>query len=188
MWLKTKKALKRYSNLSNRARTSVAITWAFVGSFSIVFSVIGISLGDFTGSIWNSLVIIIVVCLLLFGAIYCYIGHKYKDSVTLEIRSMSVEISVGDIFSAKGDKVIGCDTHFDTRVDDVIVSKTSLHGQLVLKHGKKEEIKRVVEKKANDLGLTMNDEGVYDFPLGTVIRYDSSVDNQTYLMVALTEM
>lgn len=29
---------------------------------------------------------------------------------------------------------------------------------------------------------------MYDFPLGTIIRYDSSVDNHTYLMLAMTEL
>lgn len=29
---------------------------------------------------------------------------------------------------------------------------------------------------------------MYDFPLGTIIKYESNVDNQTYLMLAMTEL
>ena len=32
------------------------------------------------------------------------------------------------------------------------------------------------DSQAKRLGLHKNDEGLYDFPLGTIIRYDSSVD------------
>ena len=53
---------------------------------------------------------------------------------------------------------------------------------------KKEEIEAVVENEAKRLGLQRKNDGLYDFPLGTVIRYDSSVDNQTYLMLAMTEL
>ena len=53
---------------------------------------------------------------------------------------------------------------------------------------KKEEIEAVVENEAKRLGLQKKNDGLYEFPLGTVIRYDSSVDNQTYLMLAMTEL
>ena len=42
-------------------------------------------------------------------------------------------------------RVIGCDTHFDTRIDDVVIAKKSLHGQLFLNHGKLEEIEKNIE-------------------------------------------
>jgi hypothetical protein len=122
------------------------------------------------------------------GVIYFILGALYKDLINLTIGETPITICVGDIFDMEGFKVIDCDTHFDTRIDDIVISKTSLHGQLVLEHGNKEEIKAVVENEAKKLGLTANDEGLYDFPLGTVIRYDSSVDNNTYLMLAMTEL
>ena len=46
----------------------------------------------------------------------------------------------------------------------------------------------MVEKEAKRLHLTANSDGLYDFPLGTIIRYDSSKDNHTYLMLAMTEL
>ena len=66
--------------------------------------------------------------------------------------------------------MIGCDTHFSTRVDDVVISKKSLHGQLILEHGDKDEIEVAITTEANKLGLQRDDNGLYDFPLGTIIR------------------
>lgn len=106
----------------------------------------------------------------------------------LSIAKTPVEISCGDIFKTPGYKVIGCDTHFDTRVDDVVISKNSLHGQLLLEHANIDDVKIKIEESAKRSGLIKNAEGLYDFPLGTIIRYDSCVDNQTYLMLALTEL
>ncbi len=45
-----------------------------------------------------------------------------------------------------------------------------------------------IEAEAKRLGLQKNNEGLYDFPLGSIVRYDSSVDNHTYLMLAMTEL
>lgn len=183
-----KRLWKWYTSLRNRVKNSVTASITVVGLISTIFTVIGFSLGTCIESLWIRLLIVLAAFLLVYIITYWMIGRIYKESVSFQIRSTPIDVSVGDIFNVPGFKVIGCDTHFDTRVDDVIVSKTSLHGQLILNHGKKEEIEAVVEEKAQSLDLQKNDDGLYDFPLGTVIRYDSSVDNQTYLMLAMTEM
>ena len=183
-----KKAWNWYNRLSNQVRTSFAIAGASIGFVATIMTITGTSINAGVQNVWLSLLIVLVLLFLIALVTYSIISHIYKNSVKIEIRSMSVEISTGDIFTTPGFKVIGCDTHFDTRVDDRIVSKTSLHGQLILNHGNKDEIKKVVEEKAIAIGLEKNSDGLYEFPLGTIIRYDSSVDGQTYLMLALTEM
>lgn len=179
---------KWYSRLSNRIKTSIAISIAFVGLISTVMSVAGISLHDWTKNIWISLLIIVGFFLTIAVITFFLIGQIFKDSVPMVIRQTSVSIEFGDIFKVDGWRVIGCDTHFDTRVDDVVISKKSLHGKLVLEHGRIEEIKAAVETAAHRLHLSADDSGLYSFPLGTIIRYDSSVDNHTYLMLAMTEL
>lgn len=119
---------------------------------------------------------------------YAAIGKIFKNAVSLSIRQTDVVISCNDIFAADGFRVIGCDTHFDTRVDDIIIAKKSLHGQLVLEHGKKEDIEKAVEAEAARLGLKKDRDSLYNFPLGTVIRYNSSIDNHTYLLLAMAEL
>ena len=179
---------KWYNSLSSRKKTSVTVSVAGVGMISTVMSVIGVSLHDWTQDIWISLLIIVVVFALSAAAVYLIIGLIFENSVSTEIRQTSVSIGCGDIFDTDGWRVIGCDTHFDTRVDDTVISKKSLHGKLILEHGEIEEIKEVVETAAQRLHLTADNNGLYTFPLGTIIRYDSSVDNHTYLMLAMTEL
>ena len=146
-------------------------------------------MGDLgVSNIWMRVVIVFMMYLLSSLIIYVIIGQIFKESVNIQIRETSVLINCGNIFSASGLRVIGCDTHFDTRVDDVVISKTSLHGQLVLEHGKKSEIELAVEAEASRLGLQKNNYGFYDFPLGTIIRYDSSIDGHTYLLLAMTKL
>ena len=179
---------KWYNGLPNRKKVSVTSSITVVGLLATVFTVLGVSVNGWVNNIWLSLLIVIGALIGVYFIVYCTIGKIYKESVPLSIRQTPVSISCGDIFKTDGFRVIGCDTHFDTRVDDVVISKKSLHGKLVLEHGNADEIKSVVEKEAKRLHLTANSDGLYDFPLGTIIRYDSSKDNHTYLMLAMTEL
>lgn len=178
-----------YTGLPKRVRDSIIISATLVGMISTILSILGISLGDWKeSSIWLRIGIVIAVFLMLCIVVYAIIGRVFKNTVNLTIRQTNVSVGCGNIFEADGLRVIGCDTHFDTRVDDVIIAKNSLHGQLVLEHGKKEDIEKAVEAEAIRLGLKKNCDGLYNFPLGTVIRYNSSVDNHTYLLLAMAEL
>lgn len=184
-----KKIYSWYNNLSKQIRDSVIIATTLIGIISTFLSILGISLGDWEeSSIWLRIGIVLGAFLLFFVITYAVIGKIFSSSVKLLIRKTSISIGCGDIFTSSGLRVIGCDTHFDTRVNDIIISKKSLHGQLILEHGNIEEIIAAVEAEANRLALQKNSNGLYDFPLGTIIRYDSSVDNHTYLMLAMTEL
>lgn len=188
-WRIMDKIYRWYCNLSKRVQDSIAISVTTIGLISTVCTILGVSLSEWKNS---SLLIrigaVFMAFIIIWGLAYAIIGKIFESSVNLTICQTSINICYGDIFKFSGWKVIGCDTHFDTRIDDVVISKKSLHGQLVLNHGRKEEIVAVVDAEAKRLGLSKNSKGLYDFPLGTIIRYDSSVDNQTYLMVAMTEL
>lgn len=184
-----KKIYQWFRKMPKRIQNSLLFSATVVGFLSTLFTVLGISLTNIpcTNLLMRFLIVIVIIVLLAMGC-YAVIGVVYKDSVTLNIVKTPVEIFCGDIFETTGMKVIGCDSHFDTRVDDRVISKRSLHGQLILNHGNADEIKKVVEDAAVRMKLQKNDEGLYDFPMGTIIRYDSSVDQQTYLMLAVTEL
>lgn len=179
---------KWYNDLPNRKKTSITSSITAVGLIATIFTVLGVSVNGWVNNIWLSLLIVVLALIGVYFIAYCIIGKIYKDSVPLIIRQTPVSISCGDIFETDGFRVIGCDTHFDTRVDDVVISKKSLHGKLILEHGNADEIKKVVEKEGQRQHLSPNNEGLYDFPLGTVIRYDSTKDGNTYLMLAMTEL
>lgn len=184
-----KRIFNWYNDRSKQVRDSIVISATVVGMLSTFMSILGISLGDWKGSsVWVRISVVFVFYLVICMIIYFVIGKIFKESVNLNIRHTPIYITYGDIFEASGWKVIGCDTHFDTRVDDIVISKKSLQGQLVIEHGNKEEIEAVVEVEAKRLDLQKMSNGMYEFPLGTIIRYDSSVDNQTYLMLAMNEL
>ena len=144
-----------------------------ISTLSTILSIIGISLGDWKESNWitRSLVVIIIFAIILV-LVYFVIGRIFKKSVNLIIGQTPVSIEAGNIFEAKGLRVIGCDTHFDTRVDDIVIAKNSLHGQLFLQHGELKEIQSAIKAEAKRLNLSENTEGLYDFPLGTIICYN----------------
>lgn len=183
-----KRVYQWFHKLPKQIQDSIFFSVSVVGFFSTIFTVLGASLKDLSDNLWIRIGIIILSTIILAFGYYIVVGNVYKDSVALSIAKTPVEISCGDIFKTPGYKVIGCDTHFDTRVDDVVISKNSLHGQLLLEHANIDDVKIKIEESAKRSGLIKNAEGLYDFPLGTIIRYDSCVDNQTYLMLALTEL
>lgn len=183
-----KRAYRWFHKLPKRIQNSFYFSVSVVGLLSTIFTVLGASLKDFNDSLWIRIGIIFLIAVVLAAGYYIAIGIMYKNSVALSIAKTPIEITCGDIFKATGYKVIGCDTHFDTRVDDVIISKKSLHGKFLLEHATIDDVKVVIEKAAEKAGLIKNADGLYNFPLGTIIRYDSCIDNQTYLMLALTEL
>lgn len=183
------KIYKWYNKLPKQVHDSIAISVTIVGMISTILSILGISLGEIQElGLCLRIGVVIIAFVVVYVVAYTAIGKIFAESVNITVRQTPVSVSCGDIFEAPELRVIGCDTHFDTRVDDIVISKKSLHGQLVLEHGNKDEISMVIEAEAKRLGLQKNDEGLYDFPLGTIVRYDSSIDNHTYLMLAMAEL
>ena len=178
-----------FKRLPKRLQDSVLFSVSLIGMVSTLFTILGVSLKDICNTTLEiRLGIVVVSMLLLTGAYYWIMGNVYKKAVTLTIAQTTIEILCGDIFKITGLKVIGCDNHFDTRVDDIVIAKNSLHGKLILEHGDAPEIEKLTEQKARDMKLKKNKEGLYDFPLGTIIKYESSIDGQTYLLVAVAEL
>lgn len=178
-----------YENLSMCVRDSAQISVVIVGSISTILSILGISLEDWKGSCIPIRACVVIASMgMIYFLVFLVINRIFKEQINLVIRKTPICICNGDIFSETGWRVIGCDSHFDTRVDDVVIAKKSLHGQLVLSHGNKEEIDSVIESEAQRLQITKDENGQYRFPLGTIIRYKSSVDNQMYLLLAAANL
>lgn len=186
MWLEAKKVLMR---ASRRTRVSVGVAAAIIGATSTVSTILGVSLGGVQEfGFGKRLIVLLLCCITVFLISYIVIGFLYKRKVSFAMGSTQVEILVGDIFRIPGYKVIGCDAHFDTRIDDIVISKTSLHGQFVRNISTPEKLKDLILREADRLGLVADEQGLYRFPLGTVLRYDSDTDGQTFLLLAMTEL
>lgn len=178
-----------FNNRSCRFKKSLTISATIIGSLATLLTILGISLSTFPElTIVTRILIVVSVFLLLFVASYVAIGIVFRNSIDLSIHGTHVAVRRGNIFDAQALRVIGCDTHFDTRIDDIVISKSSLHGKLFLKHGDTKEIENLVSAEAKRLNLSQNEDGTFEFPLGTIVVYESSVDNQTYLLLAMTKL
>lgn len=129
--------------------------------------------------------ILFVVFLLIGLGIRMVLLCKTQKGYRLIVGGNNVSIKRADIFQENAWRVIPVDTRFQTKVDDVIISKNSLHGQLVLQHGNADDINQIVEQEAKRLGIKKQN-GCYSFELGTAIPY--SAKDGDYIMVALTEL
>ncbi len=122
--------------------------------------------------------------------VYSLVMFFRRRSVTINLPGCNKEINIkfGDIFSCDGIRIIGVNNFFDTQVDGYVVSKKSLHGQLIKKlgdNGKKidDAVKKISnitpEKKSRSKGKQNK------YPLGTNIFVSDG--NDKYLLVALTD-
>lgn len=173
---------------SKRTHDSLVLAGGGIGLVSTVSSIIGYSLHDLLpeASIIISVLVVAAAFIALFVILYLIIGRVYKEKVKLTINDTSVEICCGDIFHTEGLRVIGCDTRFDTRVDDTVISRTSLHGRFVLEHGDIPTIEKTVKNAAQRLNLPQDEVGQYTFPLGSIVKYEK--DSEVFLLLAMTEL
>lgn len=180
---------------TKRTKDSVTLSCTIITGLATIFTVLGFSLKDllpFTCvypaflAVFIRIFILLIVFVLLTLVIWIIIGCRYKDTISLKIGSNEVTIKSGNIFQQDAWRVIAVDTHFSTTVDDVEISKSSLHGQLVLEHGDAAGIKNAVKIEAERRKIEPDKNGRYTFPLGTAIHY-KGMDGH-YIMVALTDL
>ena len=118
------KAIPRiWKDSASMGSTIFAIIATFMG-------VAGISLDSIISSQkwWNRLLIILALYTVLVVFLRVILGLTVSNGIKIKIRGISVSIKQGNIFDANGWKVIPFNEYFDTIVDDVIVSSTTLNG------------------------------------------------------------
>lgn len=179
---------------SKRLKDSLALGFVIITGLATAFTLLGFSSKDaipLTGVHWfpallvHAAILIVVYCLIA-GIIWLYKGYKYKESISLKIGKNKVVIKTGDLFQENAWRVIPVDTHFDTVVDNKVISEDSLHGQLVLQHGDPDSINAIVKKEADKRGKKSDSRGKYTFDLGKAIPYDGHDGH--YIMIALTSL
>lgn len=114
--------LSWYYSRTYQLRDSIEISFFIVTIISTIFTILGVSLSVIEDlGILIKLVILMLCFLIIVGLSYWAIGKIYREEVCLNINQNLVDISCGNLFEVDGWKVIGCDTHFDTRVDDLVM-------------------------------------------------------------------
>lgn len=80
--------------------------------------------------------------MLFFVGVYFFLWWRYNNlkHLNLLIDGSKVSIQAGDLFSQAGIKAIAFNEYFDTQVDDMIISKSSLNGIYINEHSKRSVI------------------------------------------------
>ena len=99
----------------------------------------------------STYVILASVALILIYLVVWVVAN-FAQRARLNVNGSSVFVKVGDIFKEKGLKTIAFNEYFDTQADDVLISKSSLNGQYVLKKNAN-QIANLDTRIANDTHL-----------------------------------
>ena len=164
---------------------SILKTFSIVVAFiSSLVGVLAISIPFDRNYWWVWIAIWFPLLLLIYIFIFAYANKKKEAS--FKINGTNVKVFVGDIFSVEdGLAVIPMNEYFDTQVDDVVISKTSLHGKYLLNVCKDvAAFENLVKSKLTPLEVNKdrkvtNHQNRYD--LGSLI------ENEGYVLTAFTK-
>lgn len=139
----------------------------------------------------------IAILIIVFFLLYFWV--KKLSHITLRIKNTKLIVEVGDLLSYehRALKIIPVNEYFDTKVDDVIIARNTLHGQFIEKYYTKQIEtldEKISEKLFNKQGVTnpsrQNGKKV-KYPLGTLVELDNNYvllafskfddDNRAYL-------
>lgn len=156
--------------------------WLFIGTYTQLHD------KNFAFGYYNYL-----LCSAILGAIWTSIKFYYSNEINISYNQSTICIKYGDIFKQQGVKAIGANDFFDTIVDDKIISRNSLHGQVLNKYwlnpNNIEDFKRQ-KRKALATIPPIDQKRSYGtgkrYPIGTTFEALSN-DNNIFLFVALSE-
>jgi hypothetical protein len=184
---------RQWLNSPTRWKDSFTAGFAILATVETFFAISTISLDNIWGTYNWIIKFLLVFGLFLFIVVVIFIVkyQKSKEGISLKIRGITVSIGQGNIFEAKGWKVIACNEFFDTTVDDVIIAKNTLNGIFIDSYVENIDDLRQTIANASDnpkfKRYTCNDRRVY--PLGRIIPYKDFMllafthfeDNQAHL-------
>ncbi|MBR5227339.1 MAG: hypothetical protein IKV94_01710 [Clostridia bacterium] len=133
----------------------------------------------------------LIATLIVFILIYIIIFFYYRfwcTTVKLKIGKVDLTVKVGDMFNQDGMKVIPMNEYFDTQVDDIIISQTSLNGLYVNKYSGFNNVAKLneeISKRLKEYPFEKNNERKNGkqkkYPIGTTIVIDK------FILTALTK-
>ena len=131
--------------------------------------------------------IFVMILILVYLMTWLYANKLTNTSVTVGVTS--VEIKAGDIFEQDGLKAIAFNEYFDTQVDDKIIAKKSLNGQVIDKFftdvnelNQKIEADKYLNSPGNILKENIEREGK-----GTRYKLGSSILVDEFIFTAFTK-
>ena len=159
-----------------RWKDSLAVASAVLAIVGTILAISEISLKDNFGiNCWITRSLILLgLFLLLLVSTFIIKYFQTKKGISLKIRGIQVNIQQGDIFEAKGWKVIAFNEFFDTTVDDVVIAHNTLNGIFIDNYVEDiTDLNNAIATETDDCTKykrrTRNNKNVY--PLGRIIRY-----------------
>jgi len=148
-----------------------AVVVAFVSSITGIVAVV-IDIPNNYRWIW--LLAWGLVLLIMYLLIFVYANKKRKTS--FKVNGTHVNVFEGDIFTFNnGIKVIPVNEYFDVQVDDIIISKKSLHGKFILSHcDDVSAFEKLVSNTLKPVGKNScrSSSHTYKYDLGSIVEYN----------------
>ena len=163
-------------------RDSFVLAMGVITVIETLCAISGLGLTDFVAldSWWKKGLIILCTFILIWIIVTIIKAYRANKSIKVIIRGIEVTIKEGDLFAAKGWKLIPFNEFYDTRVDDVVIAHNSLNGQFIENHlSNKKDLQKIVTKERR-LQVQGADNERYAFPLGHIIPFED------YLLLAFS--
>jgi hypothetical protein len=174
-----KKTERKILKFTMATLSSYGAMWLLINSFTalnfgkvpenyMVWSYFGLLLVSLTIGAWRS---------------------KEKNKLIINVNGIKIQIFTGDLFSLRGQQVIPVNEYFDSLIGKP-VSKTSVHGQFILKilDGKSDDFNELVDAALNGKNFTIVQEKTFQpykrFGLGTT-AFLQDIGGNDYYLVAL---
>jgi len=165
----------KWLNSPTRWKDSLTVASAVLAIVGTILAISEISLKDNFGiNCWITRSFVLIgLFLLLVLATFIIKYFQTKKGISLKIRGIQVNIQQGDIFNAKGWKVIAFNEYFDTTVDDIVIAHNTLNGIFIDNYvDNLDNLRQAISNTPDNPKLkryTRNDRHVY--PLGRIITY-----------------
>lgn len=173
----------KFSKVSFRDRNLRRAYASQVAVFSSLVTLISFCIPSFNEEKWGiislSVFILFLICLFIFN----WYKANQASHAELKINGSEVKIKVGDLFTQDGLKIIGVNNYIDLVADDIIVSKTTLHGKFVMQH--QNEIVQIEKAISNSKTLILEEKsgrnGQKSYDYGSCVLYED------YVLTVLTK-
>lgn len=153
-------------------KKSCSYSFTLIAGASTLAGLWGYTVRDLNNTFkwWFCLIIIVLLFIVLSTIIFFIIWANRHNDLTLKINGKSVTIKEGDLFLCNGWKLIPCNEKFDTEVNNIIITHSSLNGQMIDKYYEKDRTKLNSTIEKGKVDIINKKDGIV--PLGKIITCD----------------